>query len=60
MNNALFKKIMEYVRKHKDIILVTTERRKNDVVSQLNFCTTKFFTENVLPIEMRKAETLMN
>ena len=36
------------------------ERRKNDSVSEPNYHTTKFFTENLLAIEMRKTQILMN
>ena len=54
MNNAVFEKLMENVRKHRDIKLVTTERRRNYLMSEPNFHTTKFFTENVLAIEMKK------
>ena len=57
MNNADFGKTMENVRKHRDIKLVTTERRRNYFVSQ----PTKFFTEHLLAIEMKKkTEILMN
>ena len=59
MNNAIFGKTMENVRKHRDIKLVTTERR-NNLVSELNYHTTKFFAENLLVIEMKKTEILMN
>ena len=48
MNNAVFGKTMENVRKHINIKLVTTERRKNYLVSQPNYYTTKFFTEILL------------
>ena len=51
---------MENVRKHRDIKLVTTERRRNYLVSEPNYHTTKFFTENLLAIEMKKTEILMN
>ena len=52
---------MENVRKHRDIKLVTTERRRNYLVSEPNHHSTKFFTENVLAIEMKKkTEILMN
>ena len=60
MNNAVFGKTMENVRKHRDIKLVTTERRRNYLVSEPNYHTTKFFTENLLAIEMRKTQILMN
>ena len=60
MNNAVFGKTMENVRKHRDIKLVTTERRRNYLVSEPNYHTTKFFTENLLAIEMKKMQILMN
>ena len=43
-NNAIFGKTMENVRKHRDIKLVTTERKRNYLVQEPNFHTTKFFT----------------
>ena len=46
MNNVAFGKTMEIVRKCRDIKLVTTERRRNYLVSEPNYHTTKFFTEN--------------
>ena len=51
---------MENVRKHRNIKLVTTIRRRNYLVSEPNYYTTKFFTENVLPIEMRKTQILIH
>ena len=60
INNAVFGKTMENVRKHRDIKLVTTERRRNYLVSEPNYHTRKFFTENLLAIEMKKTEILMN
>ena len=60
MNNAVFGKTMGNVRKHRDIKLVATERLKNCLVSEPNYYTTKFFSENLLAIEMRKTEILMN
>ena len=44
MNNADFGKTIENVRKHRDIKLVTAERRRNYLVSEPNYHTTKFFT----------------
>ena len=45
MNNVVFIKTMENVRKHRDIKLVITERRRKYLLSQPNYHTTKFFTE---------------
>ena len=60
MNNAVLGKIIENMRKHRNIKLVTAERRRNYLVSEPNYHTTKFFTENLSAIEMRKTEILMN
>ena len=54
MNNAVFGKTMVSVRKYRDIKLVTREKRRNSLVSEPNYCTTKFFTENLLAVEMKK------
>ena len=54
MNNAVFGKTMQNMRKYRDIKLVTTERRRNYLVVEPNYHTTKFFTENFLAIEIRK------
>ena len=51
---------MENVRKYRDIKLVTTERRRNYLVSEPNYHTTKFFTEHLLAIEMKKMQIIMN
>ena len=54
MNNAVFGKTMENLRKHRDIKLIITERRRNYLVSESNYHTAKFFTEDLLAIEMKK------
>ena len=54
MNNAVFGKTMENERKHRDIKLVTTDERKNQLVSAHNYHTPKWFSENLLAIEMKK------
>ena len=48
------------MREHTDIKLVTTESRRNYLVSEPNYLTTKFFTEHLLAIKMKKTEILMN
>ena len=60
MNNAVFVKTMENMRKYKDIKLVPTEKRRNYLVSEQNYHTTKFFMDNLLAIEMKKTQILMN
>ena len=50
MNNSVFGKTMENVRKHRDIKLVATDKRRNQLVSELNYHTTKWFSENLLAI----------
>ena len=54
MNNSVFGKTMENVRKHRDIKLVTTEEKRIKLVSEPNYHTTKQFSENLLAIEMKK------
>ena len=53
-------KTIENMIKHRDIKLVTTETRRNYLVSESNYHTTNFFIENLLVIEMKKPEQLMN
>ena len=43
MNNVVFEKTMENVRKHRNIKHVTTERRRNYLVSEPNYHTVKIF-----------------
>ena len=60
MNNSVFGKTMENVRKHRDIKLVTTDKRRNQLVSEPNYHTTKCFSESLLAIEMKKTKVKMN
>ena len=46
MNNAVFGKTMENVRKHRHIKLVKTERRRNYLVSESSYHTIKFSQKN--------------
>ena len=45
---------MENTRKHRDIKLVTTNGRRNYLVSEPNYHTTKGFSKTLLAIEMKK------
>ena len=53
VNDAVLGKAMENIRKHRDIKLVPTERRRNYLVSEPDYHTSKFFTVNLLAIEMK-------
>ena len=60
MNNSIFGKTMENVRKHRDIKLVTTERKRIKLVSEPDYHTTIRFSKNFLAIEMKKTKEKMN
>ena len=60
MDNSLFGKTMENVRNHRDIKLVTTNERRNKLVSEPNYHTTTQFSENLIAIEMKKTLIVMN
>ena len=60
LNNAVFGKTMENVRKDRDIKLVTTDKRRNQLSSELNYHTAKYHSENLLAIEMKKTKVKMN
>ena len=53
-NNAVFGKTMQNVRKRRDIKLVTTNKRRNYLVSEPNYHTKKWFSKDLLAIEMKK------
>ena len=60
MNNAVFGKTSENVRKHRDIKLVTTDKKSNQLVSKPNYHTTIWCSESLLAIEMKKIRIKMN
>ena len=43
MNNAVFRKTMENIRKQKNIKLATTQKGRQYLVPEPNYHTTKFF-----------------
>ena len=51
---------MENVIKHRDIKLVTTDKRRNKLASERNYLTPKYFPENLMAIEMKKAKVKLN
>ena len=47
-------------REHRDIKLVAADKRSNQLVSEPNYHATKWFSENLLAIEMKKIKVKMN
>ena len=60
MNNAVFGKAMENVRNHRDIKLVTSDKRRSILVSEPNYHASKCISKDLMIIEMRKVEVKMN
>ena len=48
MNNAVFGKTTENVRKHRDIKLIKAEKRRNQLASEPNYHRTKYFSNNLM------------
>ena len=60
MCNAVFGKTMQNGRSGKDIKLVTTDTQRNKLVSQPNFYSSKWFSNNLLATEMEKLKVRMS
>ena len=60
MNNAVFRKTMENIRKHRDIKLVTTDKKRSKLVSEPNFYAMNLISEDLSIIEMKKTKIKMN
>ena len=60
LNKAVFGKNMENLTKYRDIKLVTTERRRNHLVSEPTYYIKKIFTENLFVIEIKKSKIVIN
>ena len=60
MNNSVFGKTMENVRNHRDIKLVTSEKRRKRLVSEPNYHSRKNFSDHLMAIEMKKTRIKMN
>ena len=56
MNNDFLGKTMENVRKHRNIKLVTADKRRNHLASEPSYHTKKYFSENLMAIEMKKTK----
>ena len=51
---------MKNVRKLRDIKSIITDKRRNRLASEPNYHTTKYFSENLLAIQMKKTKVKMN
>ena len=60
MNNSVFGKTMKNIRKHRDIKLVTTDKKINRLVSEPNYHTINLISEDLSIIEMKKTKVKMN
>ena len=60
MNNSVFRKMMENIRKHRDIKLVTTDKKRSKLVSEPNYHTINIISEDLSIIEMRRTKVKMN
>ena len=60
MNNAVFGKTMENVRNHRNIKLVTSDKRRSILVSEPNYPSRKCISKDLMIIEIRKVEVKMN
>ena len=60
MNNAVFGKTVENVRKHRDIKLVTTDKKRSKLVSEPNYHMMNYISEDLSIIEMKRAKVKMN
>ena len=60
MNNAVFGKTMENVRKHRDIKLVTTDKKRSKLVSEPNYHTINYISEDLSIIEMKRIKVKLN
>ena len=52
MNNSVFGKTMENIKKHRDIKLVTTDKKRSKLVSELNYHTLNLISEDLSIVEM--------
>ena len=60
MNNSVFGKTMENIRKHRDIKLVTTGKKRSKLVSEPNYHTINLISGDLSIIEMKKTKVKMN
>ena len=60
MNNSMFVKTMGNIRKHRDIKLVRTDKKRSKLVSEPNYHTMNYISEDLSIIEMNETRVKMN
>ena len=60
MNNAVFGKTKENVRNHRDIKIVTTDKRRSILASEPNYHSTKYISKDLLIMEIKMVDVKMN
>ena len=60
MNNSVFRKTVENIRNHRDIKLVTTDKKRSKLVSEPNYHTINLILEDLSIIEMKKTKVKVN
>ena len=60
LNNSVFGKTMENIRNHKDMKLVTSDKKYLKYVMKPNFKDGHPFSKHLFAVEMGKTETTMN
>ena len=60
MNNDVFGESVQDVRNYRDVKLVKIDKRRKQLVSEPNYHTSKYFSEHLMAIEMKKTNLKMN
>ena len=60
MNNSVFGKTMENITKHRDIKLVTTDKKRCKLVSEPNYHTINLILEDLSVIDMKEIKVKMS
>ena len=59
-NNSVFGKTMENIRKHREIKLVTTDKKRSKLVSEPNYYTINLISQDLSIIEMKRTKIKMS
>ena len=60
INNSVFGKTIENRRNHRDIKIVTMDKRRSILASETHYHSTKYISKDLLIMEMKKTEVKMN